>query len=136
MSEKSSTDVLIGGKVYTLAGFESKDYLQRVAAYLNMKISECEEVDGYKRLSGDMKSILLELNIADEYMKAKDYADQLDENMKARETEVYDIRHEIIEYQIKVENMEREIRNLAEENKKLSVEKARLEGLLKDSRRV
>jgi len=134
MSEKSSADVLIGGKVYTLAGFESKEYLQRVAAYLNTKIAECEEMDNYKRLSADMKSVLLELNIADEYIKLKELAEQLEENVKSKETEVYDLRHEIIANQIKVENLEKNIEDLENDNKTLSIEKARLEGLLKEKK--
>ena len=32
MSEKSSAEVIIGGKVYTLSGYEGEEYLQKVAA--------------------------------------------------------------------------------------------------------
>lgn len=34
-SSKNYTEVLIGGKVFTLSGFESEDYLQKVSTYLN-----------------------------------------------------------------------------------------------------
>ena len=34
-SSKNCTEVLIGGKVFTLSGFESEEYLQRVSTYLN-----------------------------------------------------------------------------------------------------
>lgn len=40
-SSKNYTEVLIGGKVFTLSGFESEDYLQKVSTYLNHKIEEC-----------------------------------------------------------------------------------------------
>lgn len=40
-SSKNFTEVLIGGKVFTLSGFESEDYLQKVSTYLNHKIDEC-----------------------------------------------------------------------------------------------
>ena len=33
-SAKNYTEVLIGGKVFTLSGFESEEYLQKVSAYL------------------------------------------------------------------------------------------------------
>ena len=39
-SSKNFTEVLIGGKVFTLSGFESEDYLQKVSTYLNHKIEE------------------------------------------------------------------------------------------------
>ena len=42
-SSKNFTEVLIGGKVFTLSGFESEDYLQKVSTYLNHKLDECSE---------------------------------------------------------------------------------------------
>ena len=32
-SSKNFTEVLIGGKVFTLSGFESEEYLQKVSTY-------------------------------------------------------------------------------------------------------
>ncbi len=40
-SSKNFTEVLIGGKVFTLSGFGSEEYLQKVSTYLNHKIDEC-----------------------------------------------------------------------------------------------
>ena len=45
ISSKNSTEVLIGGKVFTLSGFESEEYLQKVSTYLNHKIAECQSMD-------------------------------------------------------------------------------------------
>lgn len=47
MSAKNKTQVIIAGKIYTLSGYESEEYLQRVAAYLNGKISEFKSMEGY-----------------------------------------------------------------------------------------
>ena len=71
MSAKNNTQVIIAGKIYTLSGYESEEYLQRVASYLNGKISEFRNLDGYHRLSPEMRSILLNLNTADDYFKVK-----------------------------------------------------------------
>ena len=43
-SAKHFTEVLIGGKVYTLSGFEGEEYLQKVSSYLNYKITEVRTV--------------------------------------------------------------------------------------------
>ena len=48
-SSKNFTEVLIGGKVFTLSGFESEEYLQKVSTYLNHKIEECSNSDGYRK---------------------------------------------------------------------------------------
>ena len=58
-SSKNCTEVLIGGKVFTLSGFESEDYLQRVSTYLNHKIAECTSIEGYRRQSAENRSVLL-----------------------------------------------------------------------------
>ena len=63
MSSKNKTEVLIDGKIYTLSGYESEEYLQRVATYINNKLAELKKLDGYARLSQELKSILLELNV-------------------------------------------------------------------------
>ena len=35
MSSKNTTEVIIGGKVFTLGGYESEEYLQKIASYIN-----------------------------------------------------------------------------------------------------
>ena len=40
MSSKNNTEVIIGGKVFTLSGYESEEYLQKVASYINGKLAE------------------------------------------------------------------------------------------------
>ena len=87
MAVKNTTQVLIDGKIITLGGYESPEYLQKVAAYLNQKISELSQSAGYNRLSVDTKHTLLALHIADDYFKAKSQVDTLEEDMEAKELE-------------------------------------------------
>ena len=77
-SAKHFTEVLIGGKVYTLSGFEGEEYLQKVSSYLNHKITECTNSEGYRKQSADTRNVLLALNIADDYFKAKKQGDSLE----------------------------------------------------------
>ena len=80
MSAKTSAEVVIDGKVYTLSGYEGEEYLQKVAAYLNNKIAELSELPGYNRQPVETKSTLLSLNIADDYFKAKRQAELFEED--------------------------------------------------------
>lgn len=132
MSKKTNTEVLIGGKVYTLSGYESEDYLQRVATYINNKISELKTMDGYNRLPFDMKATLLQLNIADDYFKAKSQVGKLETDIEARDREGYDLKHELISAKIRAEELEKTIKELQAENKELQLNKARLETSLED----
>ena len=47
MASKTDVQVLLGGKVYTLSGYESEEYLQKIALYINNKMSELNEQPGY-----------------------------------------------------------------------------------------
>ena len=40
MPAKNTIKVLIGGKIITLSGYESEEYLQNVASYMNHKLAQ------------------------------------------------------------------------------------------------
>ena len=124
MSSKTDTEVIIGGKVFTLSGYESEEYLQKVASYINNKVNEYGKADAFRRLPLDTQNVLLQLNIADDYFKAKQQITLLEEELKNREKEMYDLKHELIASQIKLENTEKNVKNLqldANENAKKMV---------------
>lgn len=111
MASKNKTQVLIGGKIYTMGGYESEEYLQRVAAYLNNKITEIKTAEGYARMSQEMRGLLLNLNTADDYFKLKEKSDQLSESLSAKDKELYEIKHELISTQMKLDSLTRELEN-------------------------
>ena len=115
MSSKNKTEVLIDGKIYTLSGYESEEYLQRVATYINNKLAELKKLDGYARLSQELKSILLELNVADDYFKAKNQVGMVEEELAQKDQELYDLKHELISTQIKLEDAAKELEALKEQ---------------------
>ena len=94
MNEKTDAQVVIGGRTYTLSGYESEEYLLRVAEYLNGKIDELRADPDYGKLPVDMRQLLLNLNIADDYFKAV-------------ENDLYDIKHELVAAQMKLQSAEK-----------------------------
>ena len=132
MSPKTDTEVLIGGKVFTLSGYESEDYMQKIASYINNKMTEYGKLDSFRRQSLDRQSVLLQLNIADDYFKAKKQISILEEELQGKEKELYDLKHDLISNQIKTESAESSLKELEQENKELLLNKARLEAALED----
>ena len=132
-SSKNYTEVLIGGKVFTLSGFESEDYLQKVSTYLNHKLDECTSSEGYRKQSAETRSILLALNIADDYFKAKKQGGTLESDIEAKDKEMYDLKHELISVQIKLENAEKAMDKQKEENKELQMKIVQLETEIKNN---
>lgn len=133
MSAKKSTQVLIGGKIYTLSGYEEEEYLQRIASYINSKLSEFENLSGMNNFTVDMKSTLLEINIADDYFKAKDLCDKYESDLELKDKEIYDLKHDLISNQVRIETLEEELTSLEAEKKELLSLKARLEASLEDA---
>ena len=129
MSTKTDTEVIIAGKVFTLSGYESEEYLQKVASYINNKIAEYSKVDSFKRQSLDTQNVLMQLNIADDYFKAKNQITRLEEEIQNKEKEMYDLKHELIASQIK---LEKNIRNLQTEANETAKKIVRLETELKE----
>lgn len=132
MSAKVDTEVIIGGKVFTLSGYESEEYLQKVASYINNKVAEYNKVDSFKRQSLDTQNVLLQLNIADDYFKAKNQISLLEEELKNKEKEMYDLKHELIASQIKLENTEKNLKELQEEATENTKQIVRMETELKE----
>ena len=56
MSSKNTTEVIIGGKVFTLGGYESEEYLQKIATYINNKLAEFTKDDGFRRQSAEVRA--------------------------------------------------------------------------------
>ena len=117
MSSKTDVEVIIGGKVFTLSGYESEEYLQKVASYINNKINEYSKIESFKKQPVEMQNFLLQLNVADDYFKAKKQISLLEEEIQRKEKELYDLKHELISSQIKMENLEKNNRELRAELK-------------------
>ena len=89
-SSKTDTEVIIGGKVFTLSGYES-----------------------------------------DDYFKAKKQISALEEDLAAKDKELYDLRHELISTQIKLEGVEEQVKALQKAQNEGEKEIVRLETELK-----
>lgn len=103
MTGKNYTEVTIGGKSYTLGGYEEEEYLQRVATYINGKMNELRKTQGFLRQTADFRAVMLQLNIANDYFKAQSKAAALEARVEMLEKEVYDLKYELASNQINYE---------------------------------
>lgn len=123
MNKKNIAEVIINNKQYTLSGYESAEYLQKIASYINGKFGEYKDKDIYKHLEKDMKTVLIEINIADDFFKAKDQIDEIQAKNEENHTEIYNLRHELVSARSELEALQKENKDLKkellEEQKKL-----------------
>ena len=134
MDTKNYTQVLIDGKIYTLGGSEDEAYLQKAASYVNEKITTMHALPGFSKQSADYQQLMLLLNIADDYFKAKKQGDSLESDIELKDKEMYDLKHELISVQIKLENAEKAMDKLKEENKELQMKIVQLETEIKNNK--
>ena len=87
--EKTRTTVKIAGREYALSSFDSKEYMHRVAIYVDRKL---QELSVATRLPGGELAVLTAVNIADDMLKAQD------ENNRLRK-ELMELRQELLAVQ-------------------------------------
>ena len=129
MSSKNTTEVIIGGKVFTLGGYESEEYLQKIVSYINNKLAE------FGKQSAEIRANLMYLNVADDYFKAKKLGDGLSLEIENKDKEIYDLKHELIAAQIKSESADKQIEELKGSIEKLQNTIVKLETELNDSKK-
>lgn len=136
MSSKNTTEVIIGGKVFTLGGYESEEYLQKIATYINNKLAEFTKDDGFRRQSAEVRANIMHLNIADDYFKAKKLGDNLSLEIENKDKEIYNLKHELITEQIKVESSDKHVEELKNRINELQNNIVKLETELEDSKKA
>lgn len=128
MAKKNTAEVLINGKIYTISGYESTAYLQRVASYLNETEEEISKLEGYQMFSTDEKQLLKNMNLADAYFKAYDRKEELQEEVEYKDKEIYSLKHDLIDAKIEKDRLLQEIEELKGELEREKKKQARLAG--------
>ncbi|MCT4618913.1 MAG: cell division protein ZapA [Marinisporobacter sp.] len=125
MSNKNKVIVRIYGQEYTMVGNESKEYMQRVANFVDEKMIDIAR--NSKKLSTAMIAVLTCLNIADEYYKINQEIEnvkedalkplqELEETRSQLATTIADFETREIEYKKRIEQLEEERRNNMKNN--------------------
>ncbi len=120
MASVNTSEVTIGGKVFKISGYESKEYLTKLAEYINDKMQEIVEGRGMTRLGFDVVTNLMYLNLADDYFKAKAMCDDISEEIDKKDQEIYNLKHELISANIKLDSQAKEIEALKKELSKVN----------------
>lgn len=106
MKEKSKVQVVIGGKVLTMGGYEDPAHIQNIATCVNQTLQELEQTDEFRCLPTELKPVFIYINLADELLKARESAKQLESDLDLREKELADLRQELSDLELKLELLE------------------------------
>lgn len=135
MNRRNDVEVIINGRQYNMGGYESEEYLQRVASYLNSKYADLKRQESYLKMEPDIKNVLMQINLADDYFKMKKAQEEAASDSEDKSREIVDLRRELITLQTKLETIEIENRTLREENLELQKRQIRLETELEEGKK-
>lgn len=135
MNTMTDVEVIINNKRITLCGYESPEYLQRVASYINSKYFEFQSKESYSRLDDNLKNILLEINIADDYFKALNKLKEKEEECGEKSTELFNMKHEVISSQTKSDSLSKELLELKKEYNEAQKRIVKLETELEETKK-
>ncbi|MBP3755451.1 MAG: cell division protein ZapA [Lachnospiraceae bacterium] len=123
MADMNETQVIIAGKVLTLTGYETAEYTQKVANYINKKMDECRNAVSFRSQNKETQMLLVALNIADDYMKISERLVENEQLIKDKDKEIYNLKHDIVTTQSRLDKADEQVRTLqdkmAESSKKL-----------------
>ena len=89
--EKIRTIVRIAGKDYALTGYDSEEYVKRVARYVDRKLTELEMAT---RLPIGQLAVLTAVNIADDMLKSHDENTRLKKELEIARMDLEKMRRE------------------------------------------
>jgi len=79
--EKNRVEVVIDGQIITLVSDEPEAYMQKVALYIDKKLGEIKTSKLNAPISEHLRTLLISVNIADDYFRA------LEKQMNLEETQ-------------------------------------------------
>ncbi|QXM06339.1 cell division protein ZapA [Crassaminicella indica] len=133
MNNKNKVVVRIYGQEYTMVGSESKEYMQRVANFVDEKMIDIAR--NSRKLSTSMVAVLTCLNIADEYFKVNKEMESIKEEAVKPLQELEETRSQLAAVLADFEAKEIEYNKIIEqltEEKKNNLKKDECEMLKKE----
>ena len=103
--------IRIAGKDHWIVGTESEEFIQKIGLYVDKKMTEVMKA-GENNLSTVMGSVLVSVNIADDYFKERDRANQQKTKMNEMEKQIKDLQNKLNTLDAKCSRLEDEKENL------------------------
>jgi cell division protein ZapA len=111
----NKVNVVIGGEIITLKSSENAEYLQRIARYADEKIEEIKSKSKAAALDDRARSLIIALNIADDYHKAVDKFTRLDSLHKRLVNEMGKLQAENSKITEEMKNLKTELASTQKE---------------------
>ncbi|MCL1998537.1 MAG: cell division protein ZapA [Turicibacter sp.] len=107
--EKNRVEVVIDGQIITLVSDENEEYMQKVALYIDKKLAEIKSSKSNKPVTEHLRTLLISVNIADDYFKSVEKRRVLEETHEAYKNEMNRMQEENILLTEKIHELQSEL---------------------------
>ena len=115
----NTTEVVIGGEIITLRSAEEPMYMQKLARYVDQKMSELRKKSVSAAIDDKARTVIYALNIADDYLKTSEKLVRLEAVHKRFVVENGNLQKENGILSANVKALEAELARTRTENEKL-----------------
>ena len=100
--ERNSTDVIIEDKVYKISTDQDASYVRELAEYINEKMELLHRQSAYSKQANAFRQIILLMNMADDYCRMKQQAEEATRKYEQQEAEFYNMKREMVNMQMTI----------------------------------
>lgn len=105
--ERNSTDVIIEDRVYTISTDQDAAYVRQLAEYINEKMQLLHRHSEYSKQPNGVRQMLVLMNMADDYCRMKQQAEEAQKKYEQQEAEFYNMKREMVNMQMTMVNMKK-----------------------------
>ena len=109
MNTMNDLEVIINNKRYTISGYESEEYLQKIASHINSKYAQFRTHENYNHMDSEIRNVLMQINLADDYYKAIRQKSDLEAELERKEKELFEVKHLLVEMQAQNDDLTKQL---------------------------
>ena len=109
MNTMNDLEVIINNKRYTISGYESEEYLQKIASHINSKYAQFRTHENYNHMDSEIRNVLMQINLADEYYKTIRQKSDLEAELERKEKELFEVKHLLVELQAQNDDLTKQL---------------------------
>ena len=107
--ERNSTDVIIEDKVYKISTDQDASYVRELAEYINEKMELLHRQSAYSKQANAFRQIILLMNMADDYCRMKQQAEEATRKYEQQEAEFYNMKREMVNMQMTIASLKKQL---------------------------
>ena len=109
MNTMNDLEVIINNKRYTISGYESEEYLQKIASHINSKYAQFRTHENYNHMDSEIRNVLMQINLADDYYKTIRQKSDLEAELERKEKELFEVKHLLVELQAQNDDLTKQL---------------------------